>query len=276
MIIAEQFLKGKFDNEQQCEDVVFVSGDFIAIIDGATSKASAIATDQITTGKRAVQLISAALSTLPADADIQYAISSFNECITAYYHQNKGTKYYWDNPTERLTASIVIYSKDKDELWMIGDCMALVNGELITNHKKVDEVCSGLRSAFITNLLMRNETTVEQLSKSDTGRDFIMPLLKWSIQFQNCGYDHEFAYGVIDGFPVSSKLVKQIKIDGSAKIVLSSDGYPELKDTLEESEAVLQRALKDDPLCIGVLKSTKGLRKGAVSFDDRAYISFVI
>lgn len=276
MTITEQYLKGKFDDAQQCEDVIFVSEDFIAVIDGATSKSCAIAADQITSGKRAGQLIREGLSVLPADTDMQSAISNFNQLITAYYHQNKGTKYYWDNPVERLTASTVIYSKNKHELWMIGDCMAMINGELITNHKKVDEVCSGLRSAFITNKLMRNETTLEQLSKSDAGRDFIMPLLRWSIQFQNCGYDHEFAYSVIDGFPVSPKLIKQVKLEGSAKIVLSSDGYPELKDTLKESEAILERTLKDDPLCIDLFKSTKGLRSGTVSFDDRAYISFVV
>ncbi|PTQ93136.1 hypothetical protein C8P68_1098 [Mucilaginibacter yixingensis] len=276
MIITEQYLKGKFDDAQQCEDVIFTSDDFIAVIDGATSKAGTIAADQITSGKRAGQLISEVLSTLPADTDMQSAISNFNQLITAYYHQNKSTKYYWDNPIERLTASTVIYSKNKHELWMIGDCMALINGKLITNYKKVDEVCSGLRSAFITNQLMRNETSVEQLSKSDTGRNFILPLLRWSIQFQNCGYDHEFAYSVIDGFPVSPKLIKQVKLEGSAKIVLSSDGYPELKDTLEESESILERTLKDDPLCIDLFKSTKGLRSGTVSFDDRAYISFVV
>ena len=59
-----------------------------------------------------------------------------------------------------------------------------------------------------------------------------------------------------------------------SSIVLASDGYPVLKGTLAESERELSEILKNDPLCYKVYCSTKGLKKGNVSFDDRSYIRF--
>lgn len=276
MIISEKFLKGKFNDEQKCEDAIFISENFIAIIDGATSKAPNQAGDQITSGKRAGLLISEALPTVSPDADMLSTINSFNGLITGYYQQHQGIEHYRNNPTERLTASIVIYSKSKKELWMIGDCIALINGQLITNSKKPDEVCAQLRSAHISSLLAKGKATIGELLITDAGREFVLPLLKWATQFQNCGYEHEFAHSVIDGFPVSEKLTKCIKVDNGAKVVLCSDGYPEIKETLQEAEDVLEHILRNDPLCIDLFKSTKGLRKDSISFDDRSYISLVV
>lgn len=59
-------------------------------------------------------------------------------------------------------------------------------------------------------------------------------------------------------------------------IVLASDGYPELQETYQESERILQRTLIHDPLIINRLyRSTKGLTPGNLSYDDRTYIRFI-
>lgn len=55
-------------------------------------------------------------------------------------------------------------------------------------------------------------------------------------------------------------------------IVLASDGYPYLKDSLEASEHALQGVLRDDPLLFRTYKATKGIQQGNLSFDDRAYV----
>ena len=69
--------------------------------------------------------------------------------------------------------------------------------------------------------------------------------------------------------------VKVIDVaDGGQDIVLASDGYPFLKNTLEKSEKALSEQLHNDPLCIRYFKATKGLMNGNKSFDDRAYIRF--
>lgn len=71
----------------------------------------------------------------------------------------------------------------------------------------------------------------------------------------------------------------------SLDIILASDGYPELKSTLEESEQALHKILEEDPLLFRQFKSTKGKivkppsfgdhsskKTGATSFDDRTYV----
>ena len=55
-------------------------------------------------------------------------------------------------------------------------------------------------------------------------------------------------------------------------VVLASDGYPRILPTLAASEEALAGLLAADPLCIGPLCGTKGVRPGNVSFDDRAYV----
>ena len=57
-------------------------------------------------------------------------------------------------------------------------------------------------------------------------------------------------------------------------VILASDGYPFLGDSLQESEEALKKQLEDDPLCINSFKATKGLMRGNKSFDDRCYVKF--
>ena len=58
------------------------------------------------------------------------------------------------------------------------------------------------------------------------------------------------------------------------EIILSSDGYPFLKDTLAESEEQLSNILHNDPMCFRLFKTTRGVIEGNLSFDDRCYCRF--
>ena len=42
MKIFEQFIKGKKENQALCEDMLFVSADFVAVVDGVTAKNDAL------------------------------------------------------------------------------------------------------------------------------------------------------------------------------------------------------------------------------------------
>jgi len=58
--------------------------------------------------------------------------------------------------------------------------------------------------------------------------------------------------------------------------VLCSDGYPKIFSTLKEAEEYLEYIIKNDPLCYKINPYFGGIVKGAISFDDRAYIRFKI
>jgi len=171
-----------------------------------------------------------------------------------------------EHPEERLTASCIIYSRLSRQIWMIGDCQCLVDGQRYDNPKP-DEAPLAEARAAIDRQLIEGGTTVEQLMHHDDGRDAILPELVATMQRQNRDY------AVIDGFPIAMAHVRVLTLDFSPhEIVLASDGYPFLLPTLQESEDALARQLETDPLCIRTFVATKGLAAGQQSFDDRAYI----
>ncbi len=87
--------------------------------------------------------------------------------------------------------------------------------------------------------------TLEELLQNDTGRAFILPLLERQMLFQNNPAARQYWFSIIDGFEVSDEgiYVQSLPIDIQT-IVLASDGYPYLKETLEASEQCLQEVLE--------------------------------
>ncbi|WP_294142317.1 hypothetical protein [uncultured Sanguibacteroides sp.] len=116
--------------------------------------------------------------------------------------------------------------------------------------------------------------SVEDLLATNIGCEETLEYLKEQTLFQNHFPDSIYSYGVLDGSPVAPSQVKTLSLANSASpyLVLVTDGYPKLFPTLSESEAYLEYILKNDPLCYHLFKSTKGLKKGNNSFDDRAFV----
>ncbi|MBO0793101.1 MAG: hypothetical protein J2P36_19440 [Ktedonobacteraceae bacterium] len=91
--------------------------------------------------------------------------------------------------------------------------------------------------------------------------------------FQNSPAAGHYWFSVIDGFAVPDEEIRMLRLpDDIETIVLASDGYPSVKETLLESEQALHEVLRDDPLLFRKYKATKGMNKGQVSYDDRSYI----
>ena len=168
-------------------------------------------------------------------------------------------------PVERLAASAVIFSRLHRQIWMVGDCLCMVNGELFENPKPYETELARMRADIINQSADRESFLVH-----DTAREQILPtMMKIMREQQNV------KYAVIDGARIPEEHVRVLTLDFQPKeIVLASDGYPFLCPTLEASEAALARQLADDPLNVTSFLATKGCMKGNNSFDDRAYIRF--
>ena len=168
-----------------------------------------------------------------------------------------------------MTASAVVYSRLRREIWMIGDCQCLLNGELLENPKPYEQTLAEMRAEKVQALL-KEGLTPEEILSNDTARASVIPRMLKEMKNQNV------TYSVIDGFRIPEQLVPVITLDFRAwEIVLASDGYPFLCPTLEESEARLQHQKETDPLNIGEFKATKGFTPGNLSFDDRTYVRFM-
>lgn len=277
MKVIESKIEGK-KSPESCEDGLVVTADFITVIDGSTSKTPHHLSPDMKNGRYAMVLIS---EYIQHELKPESTVEDFCEGVTSYiynkvYRQQGIEEQMQAHPEERLTASAILYSKAKNEVWMVGDCQAIIGGKLYENNKPFEEIVARRR----VELIRRGFTPQE-------ARKTIEPLL---IQAMLEGQNK--TYTVIDGFPIYQKGVKVVSLNAPQKnvetdvadslplptkeIVLASDGYPFLKPTLTESEEALAHLLAYDPQCTHEFIATKGIVVGNKSFDDRTYIRFQI
>lgn len=289
MKIIESSIIGK-KSQEACEDGMVVTDDFIAVIDGSTSKTPKHLNPDMKNGRYAMMLISEYIrEELKADA----SVDDFCQGVTAYIYNKVYEKLGVEerlkkHPEERLTASAILYSRTRNEVWMVGDCHAIIAGKLYENGKPYEEKIARKRVELI-----------EQGLSPAEARKQIEPLL---IEAMLSGQNQ--TYTVIDGFPIYREGVKVVSVSdsssvqnsvpasdsvpcsdsasasgtipsSSSEIVLASDGYPFLKPTLAASEAALAEQIANDPQNIHSFIATKGIVEGNKSFDDRTYIRFV-
>ena len=290
MKIIESSIIGK-KSQEVCEDGMVVTDDFIAVIDGSTSKTPKHLNPDMKNGRYAMMLISEYIrEELKADA----SVDDFCQGVTAYIYHKVYEKLgveerLKEHPEERLTASAILYSRTRNEVWMVGDCQAIIDGKLYENGKPYEKEIARKRVELI-----------EQGLSPAEARKQIEPLL---IEAMLSGQNQN--YTVIDGFPIYREGVKVVSVSdscsvqdsvpasdsvpcsdsvsasgtifvSSSEIVLASDGYPFLEPTLAASEAALAEQIANDPQNIHSFIATKGIVEGNKSFDDRTYIRFVI
>lgn len=281
MKVIESKIEGK-KSPESCEDGLVVTPDFIAVIDGSTSKTPHHLSPDMKNGRYAMVLIS---EFIQQELKPESMVEDFCEGVTSYiynkvYRQQGIGEQLQAHPEERLTASAILYSKARNEVWMVGDCQAIIDGKLYENNKPYESIVARRRVELI-----------RQGFTPQVARKTIEPLL---IQAMLEGQNK--TYAVIDGFPIYRKGVKVVSLNAPEKdveqpvstdvsdtlprpareIVLASDGYPFLKPTLAESEEALAHLLAYDPQCTHEFIATKGIVEGNKSFDDRTYIRFQI
>lgn len=289
MKIIESCIIGK-KSPEACEDGMVVTDDFIAVIDGSTSKTPKHLNPDMKNGRYAMMLISEYIrEELKADA----SVDDFCQGVTAYIYNKVYEKLgveerLKEHPEERLTASAILYSRTRNEVWMVGDCQAIIDGKLYENGKPYEEKIARKRVELIA----------QGLSPAEARKQIEPLLIKAMLSGQN------LTYTVIDGFPIYREGVKVVSVSdscsvqdsvpasdsvpcsdsvsasgtipsSSSEIVLASDGYPFLKPTLAASEAALAEQIANDPQNIHSFIATKGIVEGNKSFDDRTYIRFV-
>ena len=267
MQIIESFVQGKRKDQSLCEDGFVVTPHFAAVIDGSTSKI-----EGRHGGREAMTLIKEALHDLPADACKSEMLSAFTKILAKHnLHEAKANAAY------RLTCSAVIYSAAHRVVWMVGDCQCRWNGQTHTNPKLVDKVLTEARCDAL-NYLLNHGHTAQELRQHDLGRAFILNELRMQTNFQNSPEEfNPFSYTVFDGMPINNDKVKEWHITPHTTVlILASDGYPILCDTLSESETELQRLLQKDPLCMNENAGTKCWIAGNNSFDDRCYLKILL
>ena len=281
MKIIESSIIGK-KSQEACEDGMVVTDDFIAVIDGSTSKTPKHLNPDMKNGRYAMMLI---LEYIREELKADASVDDFCQGVTAYIYNKVYEKLgveerLKEHPEERLTASAILYSRTRNEVWMVGDCQAIIDGKLYENGKPYEQEIARKRVELI-----------EQGLSPAEARKQIEPLL---IEAMLSGQNQ--TYTVIDGFPIYREGVKVVAlkmkpvsssietyfqeqtkpVSSPNEVVLASDGYPFLKPTLSASEAALAEQIANDPQNIHSFIATKGIVEGNKSFDDRTYIRFSV
>lgn len=266
MEIIEQSLTPK-SPKTKTEDGVVVTADYVAVIDGSTSKSPTRVSRWRSNGRYCMQLVERYLRHARRDLTAE----QFCRGVTAYVaskFRGKRERLFL-HPEERLTASCAVFSRLHRQIWMIGDCHCLVGDAYYDNPKPTEAVIAGHRAEIIKRLLAEEKATEEGLLQHDIAREELLPELIAATKGQNVDYS------VVDGFAIPMDKVRIVSLDFSPwTVVLATDGYPFLRPTLEESEAALARQRAIDPLNIGDFRATKAFMEGNNSFDDRAYVRF--
>lgn len=268
--VVDHFIKGKSKTENLCEDKIVLSESYLCVIDGATSK-SDIKFNGKSTGVIIGEVLESAIKKANPKLNHYQFMDYLSDYVKQFYVDQDVLEHMIVTPKDRLIATIGVYSIYKDEVWIVGDCQCLIDKIYYSKNKRIDEINSNVRSIIVEMELLKGKT-ISQLQEQDAGREFILPILKKQQIFQNAHYDNDLSYAVIDGFEIDRKKIKKISTANSTSIVIATDGYPMLFPSLIESEKHLQRIIKKDPLCFRLFKSTKGVYKNNLSFDDRAFL----
>ncbi len=213
-----------------------------------------------------MQLTARYIRRMPKDTTCEGFLRGVTAYIRKHYKKSMLPRLA-EHPEDRLTCSAIVFSRLNREIWMVGDCQCLINGELFDNPKPAEAELAAMRAEEVKRLLAEGMTQDELLC-NDIARQVMIPRMVESMKQQN------ITYSVIDGFPIARQAIKIIPLDFRPwDIVLASDGYPTLCPTLEESEQKLQEQREKDPLNIGPdFQATKAFHPDYNSFDDRSYL----
>lgn len=302
--VSERYLHGKHGDETLDEDGIFVGRTFAAVVDGVTSK-SRMNLWTPSPGVVAKNTVIETIAAMDVETDTGVSAETFlhedpeqdgaseeawgmramqrriDKALRARYrtHPTRSADFFATHPVERLQANAVVYSAAAHEIWLFGDCQAMINGQRIPTMKKTDELLSALRSfAWQAQQLEDNgtgNTTADAGHPgSDPSRDAIMPFLRMQSAFAN--QRGEYGYFVFDGYTDPQYPIRVLHVDPGDDIVLASDGYPFLEPTLSQSETALADLKVSDPHLVRRFPSTKGFEPGLDSFDDRSYLRVTV
>jgi hypothetical protein len=282
--VAVKYSEGKVSDARNEDFVVDgqATGGLSGVFDGATDKSRlsfVLDGETVSGGRFASHVLGRALAELDPSVSARDAIDHLSAALAdAVAAQHPGLP-----PELHPLATAVIYNPQKAEVWVVGDAQAGIeddagNVEVITSPMRVDDVNSARRARRLAE--MEEAGAGWDGEGEDPGRAEIMGLLK--VQGALANTEGPYGFGVLNGGRVPGEHLKVASVADARRIVLASDGYPQVavEGRLDRglAEDHLAALLKEDPRCVipGKLQGTKCLDEAALregrSFDDRSWL----
>ncbi|GAB3934819.1 hypothetical protein GCM10027614_08510 [Micromonospora vulcania] len=161
---------------------------------------------------------------------------------------------------ERPSAAVTVYSRARREIWQVGDAGFAYRGlpaSVGQPRKLVDQVAASFRAAVLAAGAAAGTISIDRVVEVDPGQLAARALTGRQGALRNSIGPYGFA--AIDGRPVPPSLVVVHPVPADVdELVIASDGYPVIGETLAESESKLALLLEKDPWCLAELAGTKG------------------
>jgi hypothetical protein len=261
IVVAESRCVSKAPDSAGADRLLTTDGLW-GVVDGSTAKGPEVASAP--NGAELADIVETAVHDIPIDAGATQAIDILTRAIAGRAA-----------PDYLHSASIVLYSGFRNEIWLVGSGGFCVDGRSVTISPAHEIAAARVRAAYLTTRL-REGDDLAQLRTSDPGRELILGLLRKEHYLRNVDEAGDYYFGALDGRAVPNRHILVHKLSADAHdVMLVTDGYPVVHPSLEECEASLAELLANDPLLIGSHPQTKSARPGDRSFDDRALIRLV-
>ncbi|WP_114009888.1 hypothetical protein [Cohaesibacter intestini] len=205
------------------------------------------------------------MGAVPKDITLEALVEAFTALVRA-----RKIEARFDDLRRTGGFVFCLYSAHHHEIWRVGDCKFRLRGETNAKFWRTEELCAETRAMMIRSMRYDGLSEAEIMAHEAYDQLIAAPL-SCEANYLNRD-DDDAAFGAIIGTAVPAPFIERYPAQ-SGRLVITSDGYPALFDTLADSEAHLAALLTQDPLCIGINLQCKGLGPGRVSFDDRSYIS---
>ena len=190
-----------------------MTADFVAVVDGSTSKSSRcchrdFSLRRRSNGELAMHIVTTFIRKMPKNISCHQFCIGVSAAVRRRYKKDL-LPHLAQHPEDRLTASAVIFSRLRREVWMVGDCQALLIPAETSGFSAVSAISgvSGSSEASGKPVFLDNPKPCEQelaerraaIIKSspqpwdhflvdDTARKAIIPRMLETMQQQNNGY----------------------------------------------------------------------------------------
>ena len=155
------------------DDEIYIGENFAAVVDGVSNK-SLIIMD----GKkiRIADIIIDAIKRLDRQSAPEYAkrfnLEEFTRSINIFIRRyckehNISLKQH------TLEATAAIYSKFHNQIWLVGDCRAVYDGQVLEHELKADELYQEMR-LYVIRTLLHNGYTKEEIFENDISKEIII------------------------------------------------------------------------------------------------------
>lgn len=156
--MLESHTRSKTGHPGNDEDLVHLTRHHLVVIDGATSKTPR-RWDGRTGGQLAASLTARAFDTLPSNATVHDAVHAATTVLRTHYEHEGVLSHVTRDPKQRAGAVFAAFSVARREVWLVGDCQALIGEERVSNEKLIDRVHAEVRALVLQHHLLRGVTT---------------------------------------------------------------------------------------------------------------------